>query len=217
MSHGEKAALQMLRHVLDERGVVWRPPPGESEDACLCRFLRARGHKAAKAADFLAADMAWRAQLRVDERRDESAASILGGEEAEAALQAVLPHCCRGADRVGRPIIYKHFGAQCEVHKLTKLTSIERVCDYNWWINEQYVKALAAHGASMWVIIVDARGWHPGLFDTAAYRFLRSMAAVDADHYPERLASITEFLWQKRCIAEAMMLRLTTCMYGVVQ
>ena len=37
---------------------------------------------------------------------------------------------------------------------------------------------------------MDAAGWHVGLADRTAMRFLKSMAELDANHYPERLAHI---------------------------
>ena len=52
------------------------------------------------------------------------------------------------------------------------------------------MRRLGELGASQWVVIVDAAGWHPGLFDKTAFRVLRSMAALDADHYPERLGRL---------------------------
>ena len=112
----EDANVDSLRTLLTERAVEWRPASGESEDAMLRRFLHARDNNIAKAADFLSADAAWRQELKVDERRNETAESMLGGTDVVLELQAVLPHQCRGSDRQGRPIIYKHFGGQCEVN-----------------------------------------------------------------------------------------------------
>ena len=58
---------------------------------------------------------------------------------------------------------------------------------YNIWLNEKYMDALAAAQAREWSVIIDAAGWHVGLFDWHAFKFLKSTATNDAAHYPELL------------------------------
>ena len=54
----------------------------------------------------------------------------------------------------------------------------------------QLTLCLSDAKASRWTIIVDALGWHVGLADSTAFRVLKQMSEIDANHYPERLASI---------------------------
>lgn len=180
----EERALGELRALLAERGVV-----DTVDRADLLRFLRARKLNVSKAADFLQADLDWRRENGVDARRDEDAEVVLGCDPAQ--LQAVLPHCLKGTDKSGRPIIFKHFGAQCELRKLLAHTTLDKLQDYNWYINEQYSRRLRELGADKWVVIIDAKGWYPALADVFAFKVLKSMANTDSDHYPERLGSIT--------------------------
>jgi len=161
-------ALTELRELLVEREVTVVPPPGESHTALLTRFLVARKLNVSKAADFLAADQAWRRDEKVDELREASAGEILKCDPA--LFHAVLPHTLPAVavDRKGRPVIIKHFGAQCVLRSMRKHTEVECLCRYNWWLNEQYHTQLITLGATKWSVIVDAKGWYPGLFDKTA-------------------------------------------------
>ena len=161
-------ALAELRELLVERELTVVPPPGESHTALLTRFLVARKLNVSKAADFLAADQAWRRDEKVDELREASAGEILKCDPA--LFHAVLPHTLPAVavDRKGRPVIIKHFGAQCVLRSMRKHTEVECLCRYNWWLNEQYHTQLITLGATKWSVIVDAKGWYPGLFDKTA-------------------------------------------------
>lgn len=180
-----ETAVAELRAEMARRGSPIDLPTDD-----VLRFAKARKLNAVKAADMLQADLEWRQARRVEERRDEPAEDILG--KPIAALQQVLPHVCSpGVDKLGRPIIFKHFGGQCSFSRLCPdRESVDRLCEYNWWVNEQYCKRLAALGAEQWVVVIDAKGWQPGLIDRTALRVLKSMADTDADHYPERLGGL---------------------------
>jgi hypothetical protein len=185
IEQAEAEAVQGLRRLLEERKV----DAGELSQSDMLRFLRARNADLTKAADFMASDLAWRRENRIKERSLEDGASILGCSPAK--LQTVLPHACPGGlDKQGRPLLFKHFGGQCEIRKMLMETSESKLHDYNWWLNEQHVRRLDEVGADKWVVIMDAKGWYPALFDAAAFRFLKAMAKIDADHYPERLGAI---------------------------
>ena len=231
--------MAAVRLALERRGCEVTPALGETIDQTVVRFVRARNLNVDKAAEMLARDQEWRRVHQVDALRSQTAESVLGCDLAH--LQAVLPHKCVGCDRSGRPVIYKHFGAQCMLSALLPHTSVDRLLRYNTWINEQYVAALAAAGADKWTLVrqhaactlhhrphmhvqlvdtllilalrspcihapppttprpafihysqvIDASGWHPGLFDGTAYAVLKDMASTDSDHYPERLQSLT--------------------------
>ncbi|EOD41696.1 hypothetical protein EMIHUDRAFT_431773 [Emiliania huxleyi CCMP1516] len=155
--------------------------------ADLLRWLRARKLHVGKSSDFLQADLAWRRKHRIEERSGEDADAVLGCEVAK--LKAFLPHenppCL---DRRGRPVIIKHFG-HVYFSRLLNSTNItlDQLCDYNWWVNEQYTRRLNEVGAEQWLIICDAKGFSPTQMDRVALKVLKSMANIDADHYPERL------------------------------
>mmetsp|Transcript_40101 Transcript_40101/g.106065 ORF Transcript_40101/g.106065 Transcript_40101/m.106065 type:complete len:128 (+) Transcript_40101:883-1266(+) len=64
--------------------------------------------------------------------------------------------------------------------------------------------ALDHAGAPEWSVIIDAAGWHIGLFDSYGFKFLKRMATTDAAHYPELLntlvvvnaPSVLAFAWR---------------------
>eukprot|EP00967_Tisochrysis_lutea_P132030 scaffold230098_cov31-Tisochrysis_lutea.AAC.1 len=186
VADGEAVAVEQLRSLLASRGLAAEDMPPQPD---LLRFLRARAMNVTKASDFLLKDLAWRRENRIAVRSMEDASTVLGCNVSK--LQAILPHACPGGvDKLGRPILFKHFGGQCELRKMLKETTEDKLHDYNWWLNEQYVRKLDELGAKKWVVIIDAKAWYPGLFDGIAFRFLKSMAQVDADHYPERLGAM---------------------------
>ena len=186
---GEAVAALAAR--LEADGVTFRPPPGETPNDTLLRFLNARQGNLSKASAFLAADAAWRAEQRIDELRELEASEVLGSAKAVAAVGRVLPVAYGGGvDRQGRPVIWKHFGAQCRVSKLLDVTSLEHLSRYNAWLSEQFTLCLRDAKATKWTVVMDAEGWHVGLGDRTAMRFLKNMAELDANHYPERLAHI---------------------------
>ena len=184
-------AIDALAAQLQAEGVSFVPPPGESRDDTLKRFLDARQGNVPKAAAFLAADAAWRDEQRIDELRALGAEEVLGGAAAVAGLLKVLPVAYgTGVDRLGRPIVYKHFGHQCKLSRMLDVTSLEQIYRYNAWLNEQLTLCLAEAAATKWTVVIDAAGWHWGLADATCFRILKHMADVDANHYPERLACI---------------------------
>ena len=172
---------------LKEDGVEFTPPPGESSEDTLLRFLNARQGNVLKAAAFLKADAAWRAAEAIDALREQDAATVLGCDPA--VLQLVLPAAYgTDCDREGHLLVFKHFGAQCKLKSLVEHTSVQHLASYNAWLNEQLTLCLRDAGANRWTIVIDALGWHVGLFDSTAFRLLKQMSEIDAKHYPERLA-----------------------------
>lgn len=174
---------------LKEDGVEFTPPPGETPEETLLRFLNARQGNILKAAAFLKEDAGWRAAQTIDELREQDAAAVLGCDPA--VLRRVVPAAYgNGCDREGHPLVFRHFGAQCKLKSLLEHTSVQHLARYNAWLNEQLTLCLRDASAKRWTIVIDALGWHVGLFDSTAFRVLRSMSETDANHYPERLASI---------------------------
>ena len=41
--------------------------------------------------------------------------------------------------------------------------------------------AVGAAGAAEWTVVIDAKGWHMGLFDAAGFRFLKQMAEGEGE------------------------------------
>jgi len=191
-AEAEDSAVAALRALLAARAVDagdrLAVDAGDLSRSDLIRFLRARKLHLGKSADFLIADLTWRRDCRIKERSAEDGAAVLGCDLTK--LQAILPHASGGVDRQGRPLLFKHFGGQCEIRKMLKDTTLRNMEDYNWWLNERHVRRLDELGQVQWIVIIDAKNWSPTLFDSTAYKFLKSMAKIDSDHYPERLGGM---------------------------
>lgn len=185
----ELTQVALLSSELTTRGTVTVHPhrPGETSDDTLLRYLRSRNGNVRKAADKYTASVRWRESFGVDELRKKSPAEALGCDVG--ILRGILPHAQRGRDRWGGPLIFKHMGAQCRVrHAIVDMgATLDGIERYNVWLNETYLEALSAAGAREWSVVVDAAGWHIGLFDSYAFQFLQRTAKVDGSHYPELL------------------------------
>jgi hypothetical protein len=170
----EAEGVAALAAQLKEDGVAFVPPPGEEPEDTLRRFLNARQGDILKAAAFLKEDAAWRAAQAIDELRGQDAAAVLGCDPA--ILRRVLPAAFgAGCDREGHPLVFKHFGAQCKLKSLLEHTSVQHLARYNAWLNEQLTLCLRDAAASRWTIVIDALGWHIGLFDSTAFSVLKQV------------------------------------------
>jgi len=190
ISSKEHALLRRMREQLAASDVPVRAlGPGETSEVALVRYLRARGGNAEKAAAMYAATLKWRSEQGVDELRSLAPDEALGAPVA--GLFPFLPHAQAGVDRHGCPIIFKHMGFNCRVKAaVAEGYSLDAIARYNIWLNESYMDALSAAHAREWSVIIDAAGWHVGLFDRDAYKFLKRTAVTDSSHYPELLDSM---------------------------
>ena len=180
-----KDLIQRTQSLLNHDAQEALPKQEKQRHDMIRRFLIARNYDTKRAAAFLDKHLAWREANLVDQRRHQSAESILGCDLVH--MQTILPHATGGTDRHGRLLVYLHFGGQCELRKLLKHTKIENLMAYCWWLSESYVRKLDQLGTDQWCSIIDAKGWHLGLFDGTAVRFLQGMHKIWSDHYPERL------------------------------
>lgn len=159
------------------------------------RFLRARSFKAKDALDMLRADLRWRKEYGIKQLVQQEPADFCGCDPR--LLFASLPILSYGVDMRGRPVIYKHFGDSCRISELLKHTTEDLLARFHIWQNERAVQRLRAQSDSQlrnvetWQIVIDAAGWHLGLATRGALSFLRKIAGIDSDHYPERLGRLT--------------------------
>lgn len=187
-SDTELSTVAALRAALEKRGVAVRAHRrAETGDDALLRYLRARNGHVEKASAAYAATAAWREEGRIEELRGTSGADALGADVA--IVRRYLPHSQAGVDREGGPLIFKHMGAQLRVKQACERDglTLDGLARYNAWLNETYMAALDDAGAREWSVVVDAAGWHLGLFNWWGYQMLKQTATVDAAHYPELL------------------------------
>ena len=186
----EQLLLPKMLAALAVRGVKPRPlGAGETKEDALLRYLRARHHNVEKAAAQYAATIKWRDEHHVDHLRTLTADEALGAPVA--GMRHFVPHAQTGIDRKGCPIIFKVMGANCRVKLAVEAGySLDAIGRYNVWLNESYMDALAAAKAREWSVVIDAAGWHLGLFDSYGFKFLKQTATTDSSHYPELLSTM---------------------------
>eukprot|EP00928_Gymnodinium_smaydae_P038195 TRINITY_DN2638_c0_g1_i1.p1 TRINITY_DN2638_c0_g1~~TRINITY_DN2638_c0_g1_i1.p1 ORF type:complete len:394 (-),score=46.02 TRINITY_DN2638_c0_g1_i1:144-1289(-) len=189
------SALRKLKHLATTSLGSIKPfllHSGESEEQLLLRFLRARKFDVVKAFDMLKADFEWRREEEVSALASRTENEVLGSNRE--AVHATMPWKHIGSDRQGRPIIAKHMGHKCDLSKLMRQMTIEELMQYHIWQQENCCKLMAEQsrrlGVSVeqYIFAIDASQWYYGLATCKTLQFLRSVAAVDSDHYPERLA-----------------------------
>jgi len=168
----------------------WLLKHGETEEHFLLRFLRARDFNVMKALAMLENDIRWRKAGGISELAEKT-------EEAAHAcsnmVRQYMPWRHLGYDTQGRPVIAKHMGQKTVLKDALQHCSNEELVRYHVWQQECFCSLLASQSQQLgvcieqWMVIIDAKGWHVGLASRQAFTFLRAMATVDSDHYPERL------------------------------
>ena len=126
-----------------------------------------------------------RRSLRKNDLSRRCCCSSFGHERLHQRASSLM---CTCAPR-STPVCTQHMGAPCRVRQACTEdgATLDGILRYNSWLNERYSQALADHHAREWSVIVDAAGWHIGLFDSYAFKFLKRTATTDAAHYPELL------------------------------
>lgn len=171
----------------------WTNPPMETRQHLLCRFLRARKFNVNKAFDMLKSDIKWREEEKVVDLRTLTEKEVLGCDPK--VLLEGLPMWQQGHDKQGRPVIYKKFG-NFEVWKLTEHTSLDHLVRHHLWGMVKYVGQCRQNTketkkmVETLTIVFDAAGWRLGLMTGDAMRYLKRIAGIDSDHFPERLGNI---------------------------
>ncbi|KAL2603026.1 hypothetical protein R1flu_013128 [Riccia fluitans] len=158
------------------------------KDACIERYLKARGYNTRKTAKHLKSTLAWRQTHDVD---------LLIADEFSAELASGVAYVA-GHDTEGRPVVVvrrKNFS-------------------YGGWSQKQYLRyliftmevALASMGpgVNQWVLIIDIG--HSKVTSPSSSTILGTLKIIN-EHYPERLAkafvvdcpTVFYYLWKSIC------------------
>jgi hypothetical protein len=164
--------------------------------AFLCqRFLRARDFNIPKATIMLEEDIQWREEYGIKQLRQQKLADFCDVNPQK--LKKLLPIVVEGMDSMNRPVIYKSFGASCRISDILQITTQETLIRYHIWQNElalmkcEELSRQKNSNIEQWQIVIDAFGWHLGLANSQSMQFLKAIAKIDSDHYPERLGRLT--------------------------
>jgi len=134
-------ALAQLKRWYNNEGLVWEElnPYGLNEDHTLLRFLRARKFNLEATQTLINQNLDFRRENQVDEILKRDPEEILGCNFDE--LMACYPHWCYGHDKVGRPVMFKHYG-KFETWNIKKSTTLEDVLTYHIWEQETVMRMM---------------------------------------------------------------------------
>jgi hypothetical protein len=180
---------------------------GENNFNRLFRFLRARKFDPNAAFLMIQKNEKWRKEFAGLDLRLEKAEDILNCDLSK--VYDYFPTWIQGYDKQSRPVSYRRFG-KFEIWNILKLTTLESLVRFHAWESEQSLRLMEQKSQEIgytietFVIIIDALGWSLGLATSEAFAFIKSMASVDSDHYPERLGlciiinapSMLSFSWR---------------------
>lgn len=185
-------ALSSLRTLVNETKLDISD--GQEHDTLkLLRFLRARQFNVSKAFDMLRNDVEWRADESRQDMQTKKAEDILQNDLA--TIYKYFPTWMQGFDKQCRPISWRQFG-KFEIWNLLKLTSMENLILFHGWEGEQALRLMheqsvkTGYNIETFVVVVDAAGWGMHLATSDAFTFIKGMATIDSDHYPERLGRL---------------------------
>ena len=167
-------------------------PKVETFDMFCLRFLRARKFDVKKAEDMLLAMLVWYESERIFELGSLRAIDLVGADNM-ALLKENLPSYSYGHDKIGRPVIYKVYG-RCDIGKMIDGgISMELLVRHHIWMTETSLRRLrssslsSGHSFEDFVVVVDLDGWSLSRASSRAYAYLKTIAEVDSNNYPERL------------------------------
>lgn len=168
--------------------------PGESLDACLLRFLRARDFRLSPAMLLLRKDLDWREQLEVVTLPDRTMEEVVGCQEQ--IIHDNRPMWHQGFDKEGTPVVFKLYGGM-NMSELLKHTTVEKLEMLHVRENEAMARVCGQQSLklgreiSKTAYIIDCEGFSAGhLRSASSLTYAMKLASVDQDHYPERLGYV---------------------------
>jgi hypothetical protein len=188
------AVNHLKQRLIDEN--LWERfsnPDIENDFFKLLRFLRARKFNVDQSFAMIQSDIPWR---EADNRL------CLPQQTATEVLQCDImrfytyfPTWIQGVDRQNRPVSYRKFG-QFEIWNVLKLTSFENLMRFHAWETEMAILRMrqqsqaTGYNIETFTCVIDSGGWGMRLATSDAFAFIKGMASVDSDHYPERLGNL---------------------------
>jgi acetolactate synthase regulatory subunit len=167
----------------------------ELEFLKVLRFLRARKFDIDTTMEMIRDDVKWRSENNRLTLQSQTAFEALNCDLEDVYEYFPTYHMTnkgiQGCDKQSRPIAWRQFG-KFEIWNILKLTSMDCIMNFHAWESEQLLKLMHDKSTSMninvetFTVIVDASGWTMNM-STSNLAFFKGIAAIDGNHYPERL------------------------------
>lgn len=195
LSSSELAVVQGLERELGEDGIKSVRDilvPGEALESCLLRFLKHQSLRVRPAAKALRAHLEWRASTKLADLVELTPGEICGC--TDELLDRYMPTWHQGYDRLGRPVVFSHYGKFRFGPVLEAGVTVEKILQLHARNSERTARLCGKQSSmldrdiSTALIVVDAEGLDPNnLRHRAALEWMRGFARIDQEHYPERL------------------------------
>jgi len=188
----QERVLEQFEQLIAERGlpVDAAKHPDEHKTTFLLRFLRARKFSLANAYKMLKNDVDWRLEVGIAELRKQTPEQILGCPRE--VIDQHLPIFQRGFDQEGRPAFYQQ-ATGFYIDRLLQHTTMARVLRYHMWKAEKMAdlcvsqSALLGQQIETTFVVIDIRDMVMSQVTRQFLAYMKQMAKIDQDHYPERM------------------------------
>ncbi|OQR90671.1 hypothetical protein THRCLA_22524 [Thraustotheca clavata] len=170
---------------MEATGIV---PTGNLDDT-LTRYLTARNYEEKEALKLLRSSMKWREENNVGLYTKQ----LMIPMEKMEAVRKYMPQGCHGVDKEGNVLFFEHLGfldtdSMAKVCKLEDvLTAHIQKCEYQ--MHQTYPNAANKFGKAMTksTVIYNLSGIGIHTFKKVVYQFIKEVAVINQDHYPETL------------------------------
>ncbi|CAM9961696.1 unnamed protein product, partial [Scytosiphon promiscuus] len=200
----EAASLATLKQLARKQGLSLGlvRGPGEQNDVCLLRFLRAQRFEEKRALASLVSCVEWGASVGLSGLRGHPGGGAVAtaaagqGSAAKSPLPAAegLVHLGSGFDRLGRPLVFVRLEGLSP--SLLEACGKKALLRYFIWSIERVLERIAASMLSTQYIIegttvvCDAKGWDQQNVSDGVLTLLQDAAAIGLARYPERLGQL---------------------------
>eukprot|EP01094_Clydonella_sp_ATCC50884_P023360 TRINITY_DN557_c0_g2_i1.p1 TRINITY_DN557_c0_g2~~TRINITY_DN557_c0_g2_i1.p1 ORF type:complete len:425 (+),score=184.03 TRINITY_DN557_c0_g2_i1:129-1277(+) len=172
----QKKVFDGLRAKLEERDPPLTPLEKEwTDDACLCRYLRARQYDLEKSYKMLDASLLWRASFKPE--------TITAAEIAPEASSGKV-YVSTSRDWAGRPVVYMRPGKDTDADPDTKIKFVVWVLE-----NASNIMNTNETGVEKMTWIVDFSNSSVGAPNGDSVKVSKDTLHIVQDHYPERLGN----------------------------
>ncbi|GBG58683.1 hypothetical protein CBR_g84 [Chara braunii] len=188
MTPCQRKALEQLRAELSDKGILKKC----HDDYYLGRFLTARNYDVSKSRHMFESMLEWRERMQVDTLKTTAIT-----EQEKKTLKELYPHFHHKTDKLGRPIYIEQLG-RLRLDQLLKITTIDQMvlyhvaeCEALTDIKLPACSKKAGRRIGQSLTILDLKGVNfKQMTSTAVRAFLRKIAIIDQDYYPEYLGNM---------------------------
>jgi hypothetical protein len=161
----------------------------------ILRFLRARKFDIDAAMEMIRNDAKWRHEGGRSGLQQRTVDDYIKVNCPLSKVWSYYPTWIQGHDKQNRPVSYRKF-SHFETWNLLKIASIATIIDFHIWESEQAVRIMqessrdCGYNIETFTVVIDSTGFGFRNLTSDGFAFVRAIAGIDSDHYPERLGTL---------------------------